>query len=235
MLVDGKQISPKAQCLARNREFAHHEAGHAVASFLLGEGDAVKYISMLAMGKRGGCTMSSGRIDPFCAEKWSLSRRAKGYREVFHSMAGCAAQSKFESWRPNCLTMLWDVHKHAATPEGDDFELAWKGAEFAQRVADGRGTSLILEKIGGWADEVFDDPRVWKTTTALAAKLKYGVRMTGKDACRIMRRAWGGDETIPIVALDSKWIRRFYFIPRRLYDEAVMYGLSNFQDEIHRA
>jgi hypothetical protein len=67
----------------------------------------------------------------------------------------------------------------------------------------------ILRMVAKWADELMAIPRVWGTVTALASNLKHGATMSGSEACRIMREAWGDDDGLPIRGLGRRWTRRF--------------------------
>ena len=213
MLIAGKEIDWDEIGRADNRQHAHHEAGHAVADFLFDNSYRISHICMESSEEIMGEVWRSRpkeitdlilRLKYTQSEMANEGERRAAYREILTLFAGPAAGDRVVD-EPNgdWLSSLNEEIDESA----NDLPMARELAGIVWRTW-GRQESII-RTVAKWADELMAIPRVWGTVTALAGKLGHGVTMSGEDACRIMREAWGDDDGLAIRSLGRKWTRRF--------------------------
>jgi hypothetical protein len=220
MVVADKELSPEEKNRVNHRGTSYHEAGHAVVIFLFGTGREIINICMIDDGDSrarvrrksefNNVILGMPKLPQATATVWEHLRRKALYREIMIILAGPASKSRVQ----DTTTGDWFLKL-----VGD--EESWRDGSDLAKAADisfdmgrnARQTNMMLRRLAKWADELMSIPRVWGTVTALAESLEPDVTMSGEDACRIMREAWGYDDDSywPIESLGRKWIRRLLY------------------------
>jgi hypothetical protein len=191
---------------------AFHEAGHAVAAFLNGNGSRIVHISMLpsngyeahiriAMGHEWRRLRERGS-DP--TDHRALYRLAT--REAIYCFAGPAAAHRCRvAKEPHWFDKLVESYEVAMETDGDFDE----PLHLARSVCQSEGHAwAFLRRCASWSDELLAVPRVQQTVLALATVLEQFGIVDGGAAFGIMKHVWGRGDVVPIFDLGCKWRRR---------------------------
>ncbi len=208
---DAMALPSEAYYRDRAQETAVHEAGHAAALFLLGRGGDLVHVSTVpGVGSDGHYQRwNDGR-----ERDWTLSdaeRRREVNAAVLLHVAGLAAENRGTpaADRPPLAYVLDDERTVCpATPDGCGCDAHRAARSLLDDGECERGCDRRLWQVCGWAEELFDLPRVWGVVTALADRLPFGTVLPGDVANQIMAAAWGGVR-VSIGQLGRQWSRRF--------------------------
>lgn len=195
---------------------AYHEAGHAVALFLLGE--IFHSISLQSDGN------SMGRVlyQPFESLVFMkpadpldppvLARSVDGFtkccanRDIFITLAGCAAEAKYLG------RAKWFSDFMKYTSSYSDITSAYSFAKMVTSSPD--EADAFVSRVAKWADKLFTYPCVWQVTTKLAEALPPGGTMMGEQAVQVIGANWHHQAFPPLTRLGDTWSTRFFYRSR---------------------
>ncbi len=204
------------------RAIAHHEAGHAVAAWLLGLGDDIEYgTSRMRRGKDDGGVIVLGAaakvqsaqvVLGYSQDPWRRAVAAERIKaQITVLMAGPAAQFRFDGGERSVGFPDWLSDVEENTEPGTDYVNAVTLARLLETDPD--RAQAVVERCAWWADELIWDRRVWPLVVMLAETLHTARRqIPGGTIRELLVARWPLKvHHVPASRLRKGWVRKHLF------------------------
>jgi hypothetical protein len=219
-----------AALVAEEKEIAYHEAGHAAMQWMCGQSHHISAIRMIqhapaVVVESTPSDIQSLRLFSELTPENRKPIRIKAEQVLMFLLAGFATEPKLKP------AFFAAVPKQLFPgPLWYEMQLLAMGADEAESLCDIRKALILantvcgdeqkarrmVRVIAGWTDEALAHPRLWAVVEALGEELlAIKTRMSGKCACQIMEKAWGGNDALPYMEMGAVWRRRFGCSPLR--------------------
>lgn len=208
--------------MARRKETAHHEAGHAVMFWLWWDDGNIHNINMRPTTKRLGAVNSYSPISEVwiistLREKSPVVAKNKAMSGIMKHMAGPAAGS----WFNGTGSDWFDVEaEEYFSVQGIEF-INVENSDMARAVAAAkalhgdageisRQAYRFLRTVAKWTEDAIFHPKAWPMVEALGARLETQQTMRASTAIQVMEQAAGDGWNHPVRlhALGRTWKRR---------------------------